>query len=94
MIGILEVEHVAKLARLHLSDGEMQLYATQLAKVIDNFDQLKALDTDGVQPMAHALSLTGVLRLDQVVADPGTQSLLAEAPAIENGLFRVPRIGD
>ena len=94
MIGIREVEHVAKLARLSLSDQEKKLYAEQLAKIIDYFDQLKAVDTEGVEPLCHALSVLNVMREDQVVPPPGRELMLRTAPAQENGYFRVPRIGE
>jgi len=94
VIGIREVEHVAKLARLSLSDQEKKLYAEQLAKIIDYFDQLKAVDTEGVEPLCHALSVLNVMREDQVVPPPGRELMLRTAPAQENGYFRVPRIGE
>ena len=94
MIDIREVEHVAKLARLSLSVEEKQLYAEQLAKIIDYFDQLKQVDTEGIEPMAHALPHLNVMREDQVVPPPGRELLLRTAPDQENGYFRVPRIGE
>ncbi|HEY9869484.1 MAG TPA: Asp-tRNA(Asn)/Glu-tRNA(Gln) amidotransferase subunit GatC [Candidatus Obscuribacterales bacterium] len=94
MITVKDVEHVASLARLALSAAEKQLYAEQLAKIIDYFDQLKAVDTTGVEPMAHALDLVNVMRADEVVSPPGGQVLLAGAPETEGGYFKVPRIGE
>lgn len=94
MIGVKEVEHVAKLARLALSEEEKKKYAQQLAKIIDYFDQLKAVDTSGVEPLAHAQSIFNVLRDDEVIVPPGRDLLLENAPEKENGYFRVPRIGE
>ncbi len=94
MITVEDVEHVAKLARLALSEEEKQLYAGQLARIIDYFDQLKSVDTTGVEPLAHALSIVNVMRDDQVAAPPGREVLLKNAPDQENGFFRVPRIGE
>jgi len=94
VITVEDVEHVAKLARLALSDQEKQLYAEQLARIIDYFDQLKSVDTTGVEPLAHALSIVNVMREDEVLAPPGREVLLKNAPDQENGLFRVPRIGE
>jgi aspartyl-tRNA(Asn)/glutamyl-tRNA(Gln) amidotransferase subunit C len=94
VITVKDVEHVASLARLALSAEEKQLYAEQLGKIIDYFDQLKAVDTAGVEPMAHALDLVNVTRADQVVTPPGRQALIAGAPETENGYFKVPRIGE
>jgi aspartyl-tRNA(Asn)/glutamyl-tRNA(Gln) amidotransferase subunit C len=94
MITVEDVEHVAKLARLAFSEQEKQLYAEQLARIIDYFDQLKSVDTTGVEPLAHALSLVNVMREDEVIAPPGWEVLLKNAPDQEKGLFRVPRIGE
>ena len=94
MISVKEVEHVAKLARLALTEDEKRLYADQLAKIIGYFDQLKQVDTEGVEPMAHALPVVNVLREDEVVTPPGRDTLLSGAPAAENGFFKVPRIGE
>lgn len=92
MISIKDVEHVAKLARLALTDEEKEIYAKQLARIIENFNELKAVDTTGVEPMAHALPITNVMRADEVVASPGSEIMLKTAPAAENGYFRVPKI--
>lgn len=88
------VEHVAKLARLALSEEEKKLYAEQLSKIIDYFDELKAVNTEGVEPMAHALNIVNVLREDVVKTPPGRDLLLKNAPDQENGYFKVPKIGE
>jgi aspartyl-tRNA(Asn)/glutamyl-tRNA(Gln) amidotransferase subunit C len=88
------VEHVAKLARLALTQDEKKLYAEQLSKIIDYFDELKAVNTDGVEPMAHALNIVNVLREDVVKTPPGRDLLLKNAPDQENGYFKVPKIGE
>ena len=94
MITLADVEHVANLARLKLSDKEKQLYATQLAKIISYFDELKELDTTGIEPMSHALAVLNVMRDDEVVEPPGHEVILKNAPEIEGSFFRVPRIGE
>ncbi len=88
------VEHVAKLARLALTEDEKKLYAEQLSKIIDYFDELKAVNTEGVEPMAHALNIVNVLREDVVKTPPGRDLLLKNAPDQENGYFKVPKIGE
>ncbi|PWT98963.1 MAG: Asp-tRNA(Asn)/Glu-tRNA(Gln) amidotransferase GatCAB subunit C [Candidatus Melainabacteria bacterium] len=88
------VKHIAKLARLSLSEQEEALYTEQLGKIIEYFDELKAIDTTDVEPMCHALSITNVMRDDAVVASPGHASLLTGAPEAEKGFFRVPKIGE
>ncbi len=94
MITIKEVEHVAKLARLSLSEAEKELYTQQLGKILGYFDELKGVSTEGVEPLAHALAIVSVLRDDEVVDPPGSKTLLASAPCAENGYFRVPKIGE
>jgi aspartyl-tRNA(Asn)/glutamyl-tRNA(Gln) amidotransferase subunit C len=94
MIGIKEVEHIAQLARLALTDEEKSLYAQQLAKVIEYFDELKSVDTTGIEPMSHTVPMSNVLREDEVVPSPGCEVMLANAPEREGNLFKVPKIVD
>ncbi|MBK9145678.1 MAG: Asp-tRNA(Asn)/Glu-tRNA(Gln) amidotransferase subunit GatC [Candidatus Melainabacteria bacterium] len=94
MITVKDVEHVAKLARLALSDHEKRLYTEQLGRIIEYFDQLQEVDTRDVEPMSHPLPLHNVMR-DDVVAQPlGHETMLAGAPDREGPFFRVPRISD
>ncbi|MBS1956067.1 MAG: Asp-tRNA(Asn)/Glu-tRNA(Gln) amidotransferase subunit GatC [Cyanobacteria bacterium SZAS-4] len=94
MITVEDVEHVAKLARLRLSADEKKLYTEQLGKIIDFFAELNAIDTTGVEPMSHALSVTNVMREDEVETPPGHEILLKSAPDRDDAFFRVPKIGD
>jgi aspartyl-tRNA(Asn)/glutamyl-tRNA(Gln) amidotransferase subunit C len=94
MITTETVEHVAKLARLKLSEEEKALYAAQLGKIIGYFDELAAVDTTGIEPMSHALSVSNVMREDVVVPPPGHEEILKTAPTKEGQFFRVPKIGD
>ncbi len=93
-ISIKDVEHVAKLARLSLTEDEKKLFAEQLARIIDNFTELSEVDTTGVEPMSHALPVVNVLREDEVIPSLGHEKLMANAPCEENGFFRVPKIGE
>lgn len=94
MITSKDVEHVAKLARLALTEDEKRLYTDQLSRIIDYFGQLNKVNTEGVEPMSHALPVVNVMREDEIVSTPGHQRLLATAPDHEGAFFRVPRIGD
>ena len=87
-----DVEHVARLARLDLSDAELEQFTEQLGVILQHAEQVAALDTDGVAPTSHPLPLVNVFRAD--VARPGLDrdEVLAMAPATEDGRFRVPRI--
>ena len=87
-----DVRHVARLARLAVTDEEVELFAGQLAAVLEHASDVEALDTTGVPPTAHPLPLENVLRDDVVRAGADRDEVLAMAPAAEDGRFRVPRI--
>ena len=87
-----EVAHLARLARLAVTDEELDLFAGQLAAVLDAVAQVGRADVEDVPPTTHAVPMTNVMRPD--VARPGLPRdvVLAGAPAAEDGRFRVPRI--
>ena len=87
-----DVRHVAKLARLDVTDDEVALFAGQLAAVLEHAEDVEALDTAGVPPTAHPLPLVNVLRADVPAPGVDRDEVLAMAPAAEDGRFRVPRI--
>ena len=89
-----DVEHVARLARLALTDEEVDRLTGELAAVLDHAADVAALDLDGVPPTAHPLPLRNVLRADEVRPTLPRDEVLAAAPATEDGRFRVPRILD
>jgi aspartyl-tRNA(Asn)/glutamyl-tRNA(Gln) amidotransferase subunit C len=88
----IDVEHVAKLARLGLSQEEKALFARQLSAILDYADNLKKLDTENVTPTSHAVALKNVYREDKAVPCANVESILANAPDEVNHMFRVPRI--
>ncbi len=85
---------VASLARLRLTDDELDLYTSQLAAVLEHAADVQSLDTSGVPATTHPLALVNVLRADvEAPTDAAFRSeVLAMAPHAENGRFRVPRI--
>ena len=87
-----DVLHVARLARLDLTDEEVERYTEQLAAVLGHAADIEALDTSGVPPTAHPLPLENVLREDEVSPSLDRQEVLDQAPAAESGRFRVPPI--
>jgi aspartyl-tRNA(Asn)/glutamyl-tRNA(Gln) amidotransferase subunit C len=87
-----EVEHVARLARLALTDIEIDALSTELGSILDYAAQVSALDTEGVPPTAHPLPLENVLRRDELRPSLPRDEVLAAAPEAEEGRFRVPRI--
>ncbi|MGH9018497.1 MAG: Asp-tRNA(Asn)/Glu-tRNA(Gln) amidotransferase subunit GatC [Acidimicrobiales bacterium] len=84
--------YVARLARIDLTDEELELYAGQLAVVLDHAAQVAALDTTGVEPTAHPLPLKNVLRTDEPRPSLDRQEVLDQAPAVEDHRFLVPKI--
>lgn len=94
MITTKDVEHVAKLARLELTPEEKQLFTEQLSKIIQAFDELASVPTEGVEPLSHALPMPNAFREDVVVTPPGHESLLKNAPDREGVFFKVPKIQD
>lgn len=84
--------HVAQLARLRLSDEELEEFTSQLGAVLEHARDVEALDTEGVPPTAHPLPLVNVLRDDAPVPSLDRGEVLGQAPAVEADRFRVPRI--
>lgn len=87
-----DVAHVARLARLDVTDEELELFSGQLAAVLDHANDVAALDTAGVPPTAHPLPISNVLREDVERPSLDRDEVLAMAPEAEDGRFRVPRI--
>ena len=84
-----QVRHVAELARLGLSDDEMETLAGELSKILDYIDQLEELDTSAVEPTAQVGGLVDVFRVDEVEPSLPVDAALANAPAADDGYFRV-----
>ena len=92
MITIKDVEHVAKLARLELSEEEKAKFSKQLGDIIKYVEQMNTIDTTGVEPMSHAIPIVNVMREDVVVQEHTKDELMSNAPSKEDGFFRVPKI--
>ena len=89
-----DVEHVARLARLALTDEEIERFTEQLGTILEHAADVAALDLADVSPTAHPLPLVNVLRPDEVRPGVDRAEVLAQAPAVEDDRFRVPRIMD
>ncbi len=89
-----DVDHVARLARLEISDDEAETLRAQLSKILTHAERVTSLDTEDVQPTSHAIGLSNVLRPDDVALSLPVDEALANAPLAESGHFRVPRILD
>ena len=89
-----EVEHVAMLARIELSEEEKEVYSEQLSTILVFFDRLKEVETGSVQPTSHVVDLINAYRSDQVRPGPGVEEVLRNAPERADRVFRVPKILD
>ncbi|WP_222868263.1 Asp-tRNA(Asn)/Glu-tRNA(Gln) amidotransferase subunit GatC [Saccharophagus sp. K07] len=89
-----EIEKLAHLARLEIRPEEIDEVATRISNVLALVDQLQALDTGNVAPMAHPLDAVQRLRADEVSEPNRRDEFLAIAPATENGLYLVPKVID
>ena len=83
---------MATLARLDLTPDEQEQLAGHLDRILDYMDKLNELDTDGVEPMSHAVDVVNVLRPDRAVNEPRTEALLSNAPARDEDFLSVPKI--
>lgn len=87
-----EVRHIAKLARLRLSEEEQRLMAEQLSSILDYVEQLNELDVSQVEPLTHVLDLVNATREDVVEQRITHEEALRNAPSADSDYFRVPRV--
>jgi aspartyl-tRNA(Asn)/glutamyl-tRNA(Gln) amidotransferase subunit C len=87
-----DVAHLARLSRLALSEEELDHLAPQLDQIITAVARVQEVAADGIPPTSHAVPLVNVFREDVIVPPIGAQQALAQAPAVEQQRFRVPRI--
>ncbi len=92
MIGKKEVEYVAKLAKIEISDRQKDFLAGQLSKILDYIDKLKELDVEKVEPMREVNASRDVLRKDEVKPFDGKEDILSNAPLREGDYFKIPRV--
>lgn len=92
MITKKDVEHIALLGRLELTEQEKDMYTRQLNDILGHFQFLVRLDTENVQPTAHVLPLKNVLREDWVGRHISREDALANCPDREENYFKVPKI--
>ena len=87
-----DVEKIAHLAMLAISEEDIEDYASDLSSILDLVGQMEAVDTDAVTPMAHPLNMPQRLRPDVVTETDQRDHFQQNAPSVENGLFLVPRV--
>lgn len=86
------VDHVARLARLDLSAEEREQMRAELTQILEHAERIQALDLDGVPPTSHSVSIRNAMRPDEVTASLPAEEVLANAPEVEDGRIKVPRI--
>jgi aspartyl-tRNA(Asn)/glutamyl-tRNA(Gln) amidotransferase subunit C len=86
------VDHVARLARLDLSEDERIRMQSELTQILAHAEKIQSLDLDGVEPTSYAVPIVNVMRPDEVTESLPPDVALANAPDVEDGRFRVPRI--
>jgi aspartyl-tRNA(Asn)/glutamyl-tRNA(Gln) amidotransferase subunit C len=87
-----QIRRIARLARIAIRPEESQALAQRLNRVLGLVDEMRAVDTAGIEPMAHALELTQRLRPDEVTEPDRRAEYQAVAPAVDQGLYLVPKV--
>lgn len=88
----MDVEYVARLARMRLTEDEKALFSKQMEDIIGSLDKLNELDTTGVEPTSHVIDRKNVFREDRVEPSLPREELQAGAPDVSDACFRVPKI--
>jgi aspartyl-tRNA(Asn)/glutamyl-tRNA(Gln) amidotransferase subunit C len=91
-LSVAQVEHVAQLAQLALSDAEKELFRQQLSSILEYAERLQQLDTEAIAPTSTVLPLENVMRDDEVRPSLPLSDTLANAPAVEEDCFQVPAV--
>lgn len=89
-----QVRKVAKLARLDLTEAEVEEFTGQLSAILGYVEKMNELDTEDVEPLAHCLAISNCFRDDVVTESLGTEVTLANAPEKDGDFFKVPKILD
>jgi aspartyl-tRNA(Asn)/glutamyl-tRNA(Gln) amidotransferase subunit C len=92
MLSKEEVQHIAKLARLGLSEEEIERFQKELSSILDYVEKLKEVDISGVEPASHAVKVENVVRKDVVNPSEGGQKLLNLAPDKKDGFLKVKSV--
>ena len=91
-IELSDVKRIALLARIEISDADAQSTLGQLTNIFGLIEEMKAVDTEGVEPMSHGIEVAQRLRADQVTESNHREAYQACAPAVEDGLYLVPKV--
>jgi aspartyl-tRNA(Asn)/glutamyl-tRNA(Gln) amidotransferase subunit C len=88
----IDIEHVARLARLELTDEEKARLRDQLGVILENAAKVSEVATDDVPPTAYAIPRSNVLRPDEIIQSLTTEEVLSNAPEVEDDRFKVPKV--
>lgn len=91
-LSLQDIQHIARLARIRVNEAEAETARGQLNSIFGLIEQMQAVDTTGVEPMSHALDVAQRLREDRVSESDRRDRFQAIAPAVENGLYLVPKV--
>ncbi len=91
-LGREEVQHIALLARLGLDEAEIEKFQLQLSNILENFEILKQVDTEGLQPTSQSIALQNVFRPDKAKASYPVEDIMANAPRQENNYVKVQAV--
>lgn len=91
-LSLQDIQHIARLARIRVTESEAETARGQLNGIFGLIEQMQAVDTSGVEPMSHALDVAQRLREDRVTEPDQRDKFQAIAPAVENGLYLVPKV--
>jgi aspartyl-tRNA(Asn)/glutamyl-tRNA(Gln) amidotransferase subunit C len=91
-LSLQDIQHIARLARIRVDDAEAEAARVQLNSIFGLIEQMQAVDTAGVEPMSHALDVAQRLREDRVTESDQREKFQAIAPAVEGGLYLVPKV--
>jgi len=89
-----DIAKVAKLARIALSAEQLAMYGEQLGQILEHAERVQSLPTDGVPPTSHPMPMTNSFRQDELAPALDRDEVMAQAPDVVDGYFRVPRILD
>ena len=89
-----EIEKIAHLARLHISESEAEEVTTRITDILELIDQMQSVDTESVEAMAHPVEVVQRLRADDITEQNQRDELQKLAPSSENGMYLVPRVLD
>ena len=92
MVDAKVIKHVAKLAKLEIPEAELQKYTDQLLKVLNQFEEIRAINTEGIEPLITPIEIENFLREDKVDVKVGVEKILENSPERTGNLFTVPPV--